>query len=238
MKDDNTEPVALLEQSQALSAYLASLFREPAHLVAESMVAAATETATPPQIPAGPVPVEPQPQVTPPAVAAVAVEPVPVATETPTIDSLAASGPFASLLVRVDGVRLAIPLRNLFGIRRQGNRLTRLPDSPSWMLGLLNDRNARIQVVDAAALLDAGAGHGPRADDSAAGGHVVILAKDRWGMNCETIEHVVKVDPGQVRWRANRSRRPWFAGVLPAELCTLIDVPALVAWLDRGAPSP
>lgn len=237
MTDDRPERVTLLEQSEALRLYLASLFREPAPTPVPTSpgpaAAPAAARCVPPVVATEVRPLVPV-TTSEPMVPPVVTEEEPRADETlPTLEELAAQGPFASLLMRVGGVRLAIPLKSLYGIRRHSERLARLPDSPSWVLGLLHDRQERVQVVDTRFLLrrsaDGMPGQAAPADYS-----VLIVAKGRWGLNCEQIEHVITVQPAAVKWRAERRKRPWFAGVLPGELCTLVDVPALVAWLDAG----
>jgi purine-binding chemotaxis protein CheW len=40
----------------------------------------------------------------------------------------------------------------------------------------------------------------------------------------------VMLDPERIRWRGQRSKRPWLAGTLIDQMCALFDI-AQLAWL-------
>ena len=43
-----------------------------------------------------------------------------------------------------------------------------------------------------------------------------------------------KVDRERVRWRSDRSQRPWLAGTLVEQMCALIDVDVFAEMLKKG----
>ena len=201
----------LLEQSQALTLYLDSLFRDMPPQ-SEEAPAPAEITALPASDMASPDRSEPLPP---------------------------GSGfeklPFSCLLIGMGDVRLAVPMSSLFGIRRMPEKPVRLPGSPPWVVGMLGGGDDKVQVVDLAALLSSdGAAGLPQAGTR----HAVIIAEGRWAIGCEAASRTLRVDPVLVRWSGGNARRPWLAGIVPGELCTLLDVQALVTWLDRGGRDP
>lgn len=203
----------LLDSREALTSYLDSLFSNvPAAVEAEpslhesSMVAPVSAPSIVVETPPAGTAVEPA--------LAVPAEPVPCA------------------LLRVGDLRLAMPLVELHGIRRQHERLSRLPGLADWVLGVCGSGGPRLQVVDTAALLGGRPGHAYEEL------HIVIVAPGRWALACDGIERTVTVDPSSVRWRGQRQAAvtdPWFAGTVTGELCPFVDVPALVQWLEAGA---
>lgn len=221
MKPPSAAPLPLLEPREALTRYLDSLFRDVA--VFDEPVAA---TVSPPA------------PVTEPPAALVQPESAPRADAIP-LQAQAQSwnGPVTCAVLQVGDLRLAVPLVDLHGIRRPGERLCRLPTLPPWVLGVTADaREARTQVADTALLLGRAIGQGEYPDL-----HVVTVAPGRWALACNGVEKTIRVENDAVRWRAQRNEDPWFAGVVAGELCALVDVAAMVTWLDtraEGAASP
>lgn len=222
------EPARLLGQDQALALYLEALFRP-----------APSEPAPEPLAqPGAPAPVED------PAPARAESEPaVPLAAEpepgwpaaAPLGPPAWAQGPFDALLLDLGGARLAVPLTALAGLRRLEGGLTRLPGAADWVSGVFKDREQSVRVAATAALLGLPRQEGdPR---EAEGPYVALLGASGWGLACERAATVLHLRPEDVRWRAQRQRKPWLAGILRKQLCALLDPEALVAWLDQSTGS-
>jgi purine-binding chemotaxis protein CheW len=168
-------------------------------------------------------------------------EAVAPATTTPPVGAPAAisapamvhTDPGRCAVIKVGELRLALPLIELFGIRRQTDRLPRLPGQPPWVLGVSLTSGGRVQVVDAAMMLARAATLQEYPEL-----HLVTIAAGRWALACNGIEKTIMLTADAVRWREKREGEPWFAGVVSNELSSLIDVPALVAWLDARAGQP
>lgn len=198
-------PTRLLDPREALTGYLESLFRDAPASATETAATTTVETPAAAQPPSSPV--------TPPA---------------------APADPGRCAVVRVGDLRLALPLTELYGIRRQADRLPCLPGLPAWVLGVSGAAGDRVLVVDAAMLMARGGV--PREYPDL---HLVTIAAGRWALACNGVETTIPIAAGEVRWRERREEDPWFAGVVAGELCTLIDVQAMVAWLDaRTTPRP
>lgn len=238
---------ALLEQNLALSCYLEALLSDK-----------------PMQLP---VPVAPAPNVVVAQVLARTIEPleavapVEVRVEAPA----AAAGetgipswggaPFQSLLLRVQGLSLALPLVKLNRIL-PWTEPTHLPGYVPWLLGVMRYLDRTVRVVDTAALVMperlAGAaapergpktvaGHGRQAGESArpadpAGRHIVLIGDGRWGLTCDDVSSIITLDPAKVRWRSARTRRPWLAGTAVEHLCAVLDAERLAELLDADCP--
>ena len=236
----------LAEQTEALSLYLDALFAEkPASLPVP---------VAPPAAPARPVidlpatalrvVVEaPAPVAAPPVVAPVtATAPAEVTDAT---DSAVrpdwAQEPFPCLLLKINGLSLALPLVKL-------NRIldwiepTPIPGYLPWLLGMVRtatlERN--LKVVDTARFVMPE--RLPAAIDAVAGGnphrHIVIIGNGEWGLTCEDVSEVLIIDPDKVRWRTRRSKRPWLAGTVVDHLCALLDAEQLAEMLSAGTAAP
>lgn len=191
-------PTQLLEPREALTGYLESLFRDAPALAEETVAPEALEALTV---------ARPQSTFIPP--------------------SAATSDPGRCAVIRVGTLRLALPLIELYGIRRQADRLSRLPGQPEWVLGVSAMGGDRVVVVDATMMLARG-GTPQEYPDL----HLVAIAAGRWALACNGVETTISLAADAVRWRERREKVPWFAGVVAGELCTLVDVPAMIAWLD------
>ncbi len=254
-------PPALLEHDLALSCYLEALLSDkPMHL---------------------PVPVAPAPNVVVAQVLARAVEPLEVvapvevrteapavATPAPTVAAVAAetaatdtgipswgSAPFQSLLLRVQGLGLALPLVKLNRIL-PWTEPTHLPGYVPWLLGIVRYLDRSVRVVDTAALImpdrmpgaaareqrpKITAGRSPQAAESATASgpvnrHIVLIGDGRWGLVCDDVSSIITLDPAKVRWRSSRTKRPWLAGTAVDHLCALLDAERLAELLDADCP--
>lgn len=198
-------PTQLLDPREALTGYLESLFRDAPAAAGETVTSRALET---------PTTAGPKSTFVPP--------------------SAAPSDPGRCAVIRLGTLRLALPLSELYGIRRQADRLSRLPGQPAWVLGVSGMGGDRVVVVDTAMMLARGGAPQEYPDL-----HLVTIAAARWALACNGVETAISLAANAVRWRERREEDPWFAGVVADELCTLVDVPAMIAWLDaRAATSP
>lgn len=253
---------ALLEQNLALSCYLEALLSDkPMHL---------------------PVPAAPAPNVVVAQVLARTIEPleavapVEVQAEAPAVAVQAPSGagavaaetaateagipswggaPFQSLLLRVQGLSLALPLVKLHRIL-PWTEPTHLPGYVPWLLGIVRYLERNVRVVDTAALVmpdrisgaaaqerrsETVAGHSRQAGESAtasnpASRHIVLIGDGRWGLMCDDVSSIITLDPAKVRWRSSRTKRPWLAGTAVEHLCALLDAERLAELLDADCP--
>ncbi len=186
-----------------------------------------------------------QPEVLAPVVEAVAkVEvPVPVPVSVPAQSVPAADGsapvgkpgwseqPFECLIFKVAGLQLAVPLVLLGAIHRLDERVTPIPGSPSWYMGMLPGSPRQLRVVDTAQWVMAG-----RVPAQARENYrfVIRLDNSEWALACDEVAQSFTLQPDQVKWRTARSLRPWLAGTVVSHMCALLDVGTMAALLGRA----
>ncbi|MET0378955.1 MAG: chemotaxis protein CheW, partial [Spongiibacteraceae bacterium] len=186
-------------------------------------------------------PVQPAPVKPPPVITPAVIEPAPVVEDeidsttevaTPTPPVWAANGrpqwaqqPFECLLFKSGGLTLAVPLVELGSIYplEEGD-ITGIFGQIDWFLGLMRTKYGNVRVVDTARVVM------PERyrDEMAAAYHFVLtLDGSDWGLGIDAIAGTTLLDPEAVRWRGDRSKRPWLAGTVVEKMCALLDVAQL-----------
>ena len=214
----------LAEQKDALSLYIDAMLREEGQLdepVAEAVTTAAV-------VPSALL----QPVIAPPPLMASVAEALD--TEQEALPRWADSS-FQALLFKVAGLTLAVPLVELSGIQEwQADKVTPMPGHISWYLGLVQYRERTVPVIDTAELVlptDHLARLQPASERLQ---RVVFIDDGRWGLACDEVAEVITLEPQQVRWRSNRTRRRWLAGTVIEQMCAIIDPPAFARMLATG----
>ncbi len=135
--------------------------------------------------------------------------------------------PFECLLFRVGGLALAVPLVALGTIYPLEARVTPLFGQPKWLLGLMPAGERQLRVVDTARLVMP---ERYRPELVEGYRYVIGLHGFDWGLAVDDVANAMTLEPDAVRWRSERSKRPWLAGTVVAQMCALLDVAAL----ERG----
>ncbi|MBA1272821.1 CheW domain-containing protein [Stutzerimonas azotifigens] len=141
--------------------------------------------------------------------------------------------PFECLLFDVAGLTLAVPLVSLGSIYPlAGQELTPLFGQPDWFLGILPCQAGNLKVLDAARWVMPDRYR----DDFREGLQYVISVEGyEWGLAVHQVSRSIRLDPRQVKWRSQRSQRPWLAGTVIEHMCALLDVAALAELIASGA---
>ncbi|WP_018717387.1 chemotaxis protein CheW [Arhodomonas aquaeolei] len=145
-----------------------------------------------------------------------------------------ASPQFQALLFEVGSLKLAVPLVKLHSVVPFSDHIAAVPRQPEWVHGMMRYRGRNVLVIDTARLVLPST----HADADAAEGrpeHMLIVGDGRWGLACRRIGDVVRLTPGEVRWRSRAGRRPWLAGTVLGRLCALMDTEAFADMLSQGA---
>lgn len=131
---------------------------------------------------------------------------------------------FQCLLFNVSGLTLAVPLIKLNSVMPWSEKLVETPNQTDWYLGLVNNHGANVKVIDTALMVLPENRH---ADLSLSPeqrfSHVLLVNDSTWGLACDSIGDVIWLDADQVKWRTNKTRRPWLAGTVREHLCALMD---------------
>ncbi len=141
--------------------------------------------------------------------------------------------PFECLLFDVAGLTLAVPLVSLGSIYPlAGQELTPLFGQPDWFLGILPCQAGNLKVLDTARWVM------PERyrDDFREGLQYVISVQGyEWGLAVHQVSRSIRLDPAEIKWRTQRSQRPWLAGTVIEHMCALLDVAALAELIASGA---
>jgi purine-binding chemotaxis protein CheW len=138
---------------------------------------------------------------------------------------------FQALIFNVAGMNLAVPLISLGGINRFDQEVTELFGKPGWFMGLTPGHNGNINVVDTCRWVMP-----ERYAEAKAKGldytFTILLGETQWGLCCSQVHNAITVEPDQVKWRTENSKRPWLAGMLIPERCVLLDVEVMIELLN------
>lgn len=143
---------------------------------------------------------------------------------------------FQALFFKVAGLTLAVPLKSLGGIHSMGKTST-LFGKPDWFVGIMTERENKLQVVDTARWVMP-----EKYTDKLASEldyqYLIMLSGSSWGLACEELVTSTTVQPDAIQWRrTDQGKRPWLAGVVRDKMCALLNVDALIAMLDKGMGS-
>jgi purine-binding chemotaxis protein CheW len=139
-----------------------------------------------------------------------------------------AQQPFECLLFKSGGLILAAPLVELGSIYPMDeDSLTSLFGQTSWFMGLLPMKEYSARAVDTAMVVMP-----ERYSESMRTAYrfLITLHGSDWGLAVDSVVNSVVLDPSAVRWRGQRSKRPWLAGTVVEQMCALLDISQL-AWM-------
>jgi len=135
---------------------------------------------------------------------------------------------FSALFFKVDNLILATPLTELLRTIKIERSPTKIPGQPGWFMGLLDEHDTRIGVLDTGQLIF-GKTRGSMRDLQENPFKRILITQDkRWGLACDEILSIGKVTPEKVRWRTQRQKKPWLIGTVIEELTAIVDVRQLV----------
>lgn len=135
---------------------------------------------------------------------------------------------FQALFFKVEHLILAAPLTELSRTIKIERRIGKIPGQPSWFMGLLDDQDSRIGVLDTGQLIFGKLRGSQRDLESKPYQRILVTEDKRWGLACDEILSIGKLMPEKVRWRTSRQKRPWLIGTVIDELTAIIDLRALV----------
>jgi purine-binding chemotaxis protein CheW len=141
--------------------------------------------------------------------------------------------PFECLLFDVAGLTLAVPLVCLGSIYPlDGKELTPIFGQPEWFLGMLPGQTGNLKVLDTARWVMP-----ERYKEECRDGlqYVISVEGFEWGLAVHQVNRSIRLDPREVKWRSQRSQRPWLAGTVIDHMCALLDVEALAGLISGGS---
>jgi len=142
------------------------------------------------------------------------------------------------LLFKVAGfLTLSVPLARLNGIVKWDGEITPIPGHADWFLGLVSNRGRQVKVIDIAKFVIP-ENHKSRQAVAAERQfkHLLLVDGGKFGLACDELGQVLKLGTDKIRWRENRSSRPWLAGTIIEQMSALLDVDSFIEMLKEGVP--
>jgi len=135
--------------------------------------------------------------------------------------------PLQCLMFTVGQNQLSIPLIDLGSVLPSGGRLTQLPDSPDWFLGLLQHRERNIKVVDTAKILNIRV---PQQEGE--NRHILVLGDEGWAISCDKLGEVLKLDKEDIQW-SKQDSMGLSLGTIRQSLAILLDPYKILRQLNQ-----
>lgn len=131
---------------------------------------------------------------------------------------------FDALLFNVSGLTLAVPLIALGQIQALDNNLNQIFGQADWFMGVLQTPMGDIRTVNTALFVMP-----DRYDEKflQTAKYVVSIDGLPWGLAVDDVNQPISLDPDDVKWRTERTSRPWLAGTVKSAMSALIDIPQM-----------
>lgn len=131
---------------------------------------------------------------------------------------------FDVLLFKVSGLTLAVPLISLGQIQPITDELTPLFGQADWFMGFQPTPQGKIRTVNTAKFVMP-----ERYDENFVKNakYVVSINGVPWGLAVDSVNQPISLMPDEVKWRSDRSKRPWLAGTVKEHMCALLDIPMI-----------
>jgi purine-binding chemotaxis protein CheW len=140
---------------------------------------------------------------------------------------------FSALFFKVGNLVLAAPLTDLARTMRFDGKVTKIPQQPIWFMGLLADKETQIGILNMAYLVQGKSRAAQRSYLHKPLQNVIVTLDGKWGLACDEVLNITKVQPDKVRWRTDKQKKPWLVGTVIDELVAIVDVNALVPQRKR-----
>ncbi len=140
---------------------------------------------------------------------------------------------FEALLFEVSGLTLAVPLVSLGQIVPLSEELTPIFGQSDWFMGILPTPHGRLRIVNTALFVM------PEKYDAsfaARAGYAISLDGVPWALAVDKVNQPISLEPEEIRWRSERTRRPWLAGTVKSAMCALLDIPRMAELLNESDP--
>lgn len=144
-----------------------------------------------------------------------------------------AGSTFECLLFGVAGVTLAVPLVCLGSIHLLNEEeLTPLFGQPDWFMGIMSTPAGNLKVLETSRWLMP---ERYREDFREGLKYVISIQGYDWGLAVHQVSRSIRLHPDEVKWRTERSQRPWLAGTVIEHMCALLDITTMADLIASGA---
>ncbi|MCP4407877.1 MAG: hypothetical protein GY807_08975 [Gammaproteobacteria bacterium] len=142
---------------------------------------------------------------------------------------------YSHLKFRVAGLNLVTPFGYVHGDYLWPTENITEIDGPQWLLGEVMVDGHCVKLVDIAPLVIPSSRYAVLLSVSRpAFKHVLMLNDTSWGIACDKVEGGIDLQAAQIQWRSERGTRPWLAGTIISEKSALLDINAILYFLEHG----
>lgn len=135
--------------------------------------------------------------------------------------------PIQCLMFQVGDQQLSMPLIDMGSVVPWVNKLTSLPHSPDWFLGLLQYRDKNVKVADTAEMLQI-----ERTAEAEHPGHMLVFADETWAITCDQLGDVIELHQDDVKWSSPDVDSPTL-GTIKQSLAILLDPGKIINILKQ-----
>ncbi|MDO6564024.1 chemotaxis protein CheW, partial [Amphritea sp. 1_MG-2023] len=157
-------------------------------------------------------------------------EPEPEPAPAPQPEPVVAAQPLQCLLVKMYGVKLALPIEYLQGAHDISAMKLGLHHDAEWILGSYDESGTLVDVVDTGMWII------PERYDPAKASYteLVKFKGEPWAMTIDSMLDSQAIDESLITWNNNSKARPWLLGTCMQYQCAVINVPALLAGFNAA----
>lgn len=134
---------------------------------------------------------------------------------------------FSAIEFGVGRYRFVAPLNMLDSVQQVAQRPTPMFGQPDWHRGVVLNRGRQMVLVDIGALLGL-----EDAEPVTEPDHVLVLPGGRYGLLSSKVPEPLTLTGSGIRWSRPEQKRTWLAGLLPEQMCVLLDTEALLALVQ------
>ena len=148
--------------------------------------------------------------------------------------------PFQAMVFKVRDLSLAVPLQSLSGVINWVSSEVSQEAGTLLLLGQTSHAGKLVNVVDTARFvfpdeqLTEMAEQGLGSEIS----RIILINNGLIGLACDEVYEVIDIQPEQVTWRSQKTRRKWLAGTMLEEMIVLLDGETLadILAIELGLP--
>ena len=133
--------------------------------------------------------------------------------------------PFAAMVFKVRDLSLAIPVQELAGVIDWQAARVEQQAGAMLLLGQTDYAGQAVKVVDTARFIFPDSKLAALAEQG--GQHklsrIVLINNGKIGLACDEVYELIDIQPSQVTWRSELTRRKWLAGTMLEEMIVLLD---------------
>lgn len=141
---------------------------------------------------------------------------------------------FAAMVFKVRDLSLALPVQELAGVIDWQTAGVEQQAGSLLLLGQSQHKGKTVNVVDTARFIF------PEeklttlaAQGGTALSRIILINNGKIGLACEEVYELIDIQPDQVTWRSENTRRKWLAGTMLEEMIVLLDAATAADILTR-----